>query len=854
MFIKPEAYKVAGKYSYPDPKVSPAEKKQRDWLYQYANAFWSEYVQNKLDCPYTWGEEEMSFDELRLYAKGKQSMEKLKDRFRSLRPNAQGKRTTKMNISWRGMDFMAKQFDVMRAMNQEVDFDIEVSCSNTDDIDEKDFNREYVKYMIHDETAKFLQRTGYKPVKQGIDPNMLALKTNAQVDLYFDSGGFPLMKEIKLQAAIEKSLDIADFAVIKDMIFDDLITLAKCGVKTEINNATLETTPRYVDMKYALLPHSTYLDYRNINRAAELRFMTIAELKEEDPTLEDSVLMQLAKDYAYMNEDYANIMGSQGMFNLQYRMEYKNLYGVDPMLNCKIMVLDGQFISPDYEKYVKTTRLDSGNDEFYQVDNNFDPDKWTNRKMSKPKVKNSRCFRKYEFKWVVGTKIFLKGGLAPDVIYDGPDGNLKPKLDFRFYKTGNKSIIERCIAFIDDMNLALFKKRNALKTLPPAPRMIINEMLLSNVMLNGIVQEPEDLIRTLEEKGYLVVKTQDDFQRNLGGGKMVDFIPSGIIEDLTMFSQEIETQKNNIREVTGVNQIADASTPDPEEGLGKSKLAISATNHALYPTFKGYKSVFERTCLDIGDKTQLLAKKKDLKIAHRPFGQASTKVLVLGSDVALSKFNYKCRLKSSDEDKRMMLQEITGLKQQRRANGGFGGITGAQYLFLYDRIMAGQVKLAMYMLSQMEADQLEQDNQEKANSQKIAAQFASQQAQQNQEADIATESAKEKEKRKTILLQSAMDRKTKIVDNVLRAQSVEGATQILTPEQIIAMIQETDQIVAGALPTDMELKQQAAAQQQQMAAAAQQAQGASQAPDPNAQQEEQAPGEEQEQVEEPAIQ
>lgn len=854
MFIKPAAYKVASKYSYPNQKVKPDDKTTIGWMFQYANAFWSEFVQNKLDNPYEFNEM-CDYDEWRAYAEGRQSMEKLKDRFRTTNPKT-GKKTTKMNVSWRGMDFMAKQFDVMRSMNQEVDFDIDLSCIDPESLEEREYAREYLKTLIQEDTRAWLQRVGFKPNTQGLDPDALGLRTSGQVDLYFDSGGFPLQKEIKLQAAIETSLNLSNFQVIKDMVFDDLIVLAKCGLKTEINNATAETTPRYVDPKYALVPYSKYLDYRNINRAGELRFMTIAEIKEEHPEIPDSTLLQIAKDYAYMNPEYEKWCqgNGNGYFNTTYRMEYVNEYGVDPMMACRVMVLDAQFISADYEKYVKTQRSDTGGDVFYQVDNTFDPERWTNRKLIKPKVKDTRCFRKYEFKWIVGTKQFLKCGLAPDVIYDGPEGNLKPKLDYRFYRTGNKSVIQRCIAHIDDMNLALIKKRNALKTLPPAPRMIINEALLSNVMLNGIIQQPEDLIRTLEEKGFLVVKTVDDFQRPVTNGKMVDFIPSGIIEDITIFSKEIEDQKNNIREVTGVNQIADASNPDPEQGLGKSRLAISATNHALFPTFRGFKSVFEGTCTDLGEKWQLLAKKKEKTITSRSLSSSATKVLVLGSDVSLAKYSLKVSLKTSDEDKRMLLAEITGLKQQRRANGGFGGITGAQYLFLYDRIMAGQTKLAMYMLAQIEQQQLQEDNAAKDKSQQIASDNAMAQSKQNSDNAIAEESAKQKEVRNTTIAGDAMDRKTKIIDNVLRMQATPGAQQIFSPEEIKDMLREADAILASVIPTDLQKQQAAQAQAQEQQQAQQQSQDQSQVPDPEADANQEQPANQQEPQEEPAIQ
>src|SRR5690606_30850568 len=89
-----------------------------------------------------------------------------------------------------------------------------------------------------------------------------------------------------------------------------------------------------------------------------------------------------------------------------------------------------------------------------------------------------KVIRKYEAQWIVGTELFLKKGVCKDQVYYGEDGNKTPSLDFFFVKTGNMSLVERCIAIVDQIDMIMVKHRNAWATLPATPAMAIQKDLL----------------------------------------------------------------------------------------------------------------------------------------------------------------------------------------------------------------------------------------------------------------------------------------------------------------------------------------------------------------------------------------
>lgn len=775
---------------FPADDINPELKETKDFFLAYAEAMWSEYVSNQCAWPFSYEKDQVTIDELRAYAQGKQSMDKIKGFMLKKNDNGAGFKT-KMNISWKGYQIMPKMYDIIRSFNSKIDYDVNATAIDDDSVDMKETDREYIKYYLHKEVQDFMQRTGFTPQLK-IDPNEVGVRTEGDVDLLIETGGFSHETEVAAQVVCNKTKKECYFAVIQDLCFEDLFTAGKAGMTEYVNKNKLTAEVRRIDPKYAVVPKSNYADFRDTTRRGEVRFMSIGEFRDETD-LSEAQLQQLAQDFAFMNPDYEKIVNANGYMDANNALnDYRDRYGIDPLNDVKIMILDFEFLSLNIEKYLTSVRENTGVRSYKKVSYEYQvSDKDAKRG---DKLDTTQSIVHYEAKWIVGSDFFINYGPAEYVKYKGEKGNRTPVLNKHFVQTNNASIVERCIDHVDDINQALFKRRNAINSLPPAPRMIIEQGLLDNVELGGKLQSPEDLIRAFEEKGVLVVNRIDEFGRPVStNGKLIEFVPSGIIEDITLFTNEIIAGKESIKDVTGVNDIMAAQTPEARTGYAVSKLAEVASSNALFPTFNAWKYLFEPTFDGIIGKWQLIVDDNELNIAHIPLGANTIQVFKIGKEFAKAKFDLRVDMVIGESEKQMLLKEITDLKDARRQNGGQGGITGAQYLKLYDLIMAGNRKLAQFMLAQVERLQNEKDT---ALTQANQQQTFDAQAKSAQDAEVAKQNTYQVEggvktnsalvnelaKRKTILVQVLVSPVPvgQIIDKTLIQQEIDKCDQELT--------------------------------------------------------------------------
>lgn len=812
------SYKAASDYktnkrTYPNDAISPEAKKNKDYFRAYAEAMWSEYVSNQCAWPY-FGDESsdgLSIDELRRYMKGKQDLTPIKKQLCKFDVNT-GQYTSKMNISWKGYMIMPEIIDVIRSFNSKIDYEVNATAIDDDSVEMKETDKESIKFFINKDVQQFMQKISFTPNLK-VNPNEVGARTEADVDLLVDAGGFNLEHEIACQVVSNKTKKLSNFAIIQDKCFDDIFTIGKAGAKSYVNHNTMAAECRWVDPKYAIVPKSALSDFGKNTRGGEVRFMTIGEIRDETK-LSEGQLLDLAKDYSFMNPDYERLSYMSGYYDDTYgRDMHMTQYGIDPLNDVMIMVLDFQFLSLNVDKFLNSKRDSTGSAQYKKVSYEYViSDKDAKKGDS---LDNSQSVVKYEAKWIIGTEHFINYGASEYVKYVGEKGNRKPVLDYHWTQTNNSSIVERCVEHLNDLNTALFKRRNAINSLPPAPRMIIEQGLLDNVDFGGKIQEPEDLIRMFEEKGVLIVNRLDEFGKPVTvNGKTIEFVPSGIIEDITIFTNQIIAAMEAIKAVTGVNDVTAAQTPDERQGLGVSKLAQVASSNALFPTFNAWKYLFEPLFEDIIGKWQLIVDDNETTMAHIPLGSNTIQTFKIGSQFSKAKFSLRIEMVIGEQEKQMLLQEIANLKAARRQNGGQGGITGAQYLKIYDLIMSGNRKLAMFVLAQVERLQQEKDT--AINSANQQATFKAQQD-AAQGAEIGKQHTYQIEgavKANLALVTEASKRKTALV-TALVAPVPDGLT--IDKTFIQQQIDKEDQEITALLATihDQSEKAQGGGQQQQ---------------------------------------
>lgn len=704
-YLKPEQYKKMGhRFTYPSDKIDPVLKKEKQYFLHMNNAFYCDYINNNCYVPFEFGSKR-TFEELRAYARGQQPSSKVKQNLLGAkRKNDQGKYVTKMNVSFDTYYKLPQMFDVMREKNMRHEYGVSVHCIDYDSVAAKEVEREALKYLLDYRTKEFVERMQMKPNFE-ITPEAIGLMNEEDVDMYFETGGYTLQREIACAAACEKTKMESDYKVLQDATFDDLITNTEglTAWKTYIEESTKIPKIRKCFVDMCLIPYSRKNDFSDITRFGELRVMTIADIRKENPSFSSAELMYLAKSFSWMNPNYAALIGQSGMFARRDSGNYLADYDIDPISRCQVLVLDSQWLSTDIETHIKNV-TGKGHVRLKEVDFNYEIDKKARRSGDQKVQKN--VIRKYHSQWIVGTDMFLNYGVCKDVVYYGEDGNKTPRLDFFAVKTGNASLVERCIAIVDDIDMAIIKQRNALATIPAAPAMAIQKDLLENVMLNGILQEPDDIVQGLIERGILYYNGLDEDGKPLyfaGGQKPIDFMDlTKIAGMLAVYSAHIFEKVNELREVLGLQNGADAGGTSAYQGLGQTELAFQAANASLYPTFNAYNYLFRAAFTDIIKKWQIVAKDKDIKLSYSLLSNKNLNIFRLGKDFSNSEFNMDIKISPSAQERQNLLSDIAQLKALGVQTDGSQGLTGSEYMFVWKRVMAGMIDEAMFVLAQIE--------------------------------------------------------------------------------------------------------------------------------------------------------
>lgn len=749
---------------YPSEYQNPALKLEKEYTIQYGRAMLADYTSNVCELPFAFGKDKRTFRELHQYATGCYPNTKIKDQIIGSSPKKKknGKHITKSNISWDTMPVISKMYDVVREKNMRQAYDVDTLCLDDDSIQAKEADKAMLKYMVDADTQEFMRLTKFRPNTK-LDPQALGLETEEDVELYFECGAYPFEREIATLAACNKTKLISNYKAVQDGTFDDLIKYGIGLWKNEIDLTTNTVKIRRcqiynpeLDRCPLILPYFSIGEGHKLPRCGEIRTLTIQEIRTECPWLSPEQIMYLANCYSYLNPEYNNLISTVAYSD--------GGYNIEPLNRCKILVLDFQWLGCDINNYVKN----EGRSLYKAVDYDFSLSNDMKRKGEKQIQK--KVVKKFAAKWVIGTDILLTHGPAEDIIYYGPDGDRCPGLDYFATKTDNISLVERSIGIQDDIDLANTKLRSALTSAIPAPRMVIQTGLMDNVFLNGIKQQPEDNMATFRELGYLFVNAVDDDGKPIfTNQKLVDFLPMGITEDINVFTGQIIAGINNLREVWGIAQGADGSTPQKYDGARKTELAAASSNAALYPTFNAYQYLFEPGFTDVAKKWQIIAKDRKIKLNYSPLGQKNMKVLELDEKFTNADLNIALVLGPTDQQLDELMTDIKQLRALGIQTNFQQGITTSEFIYISETIRSGNTKQAMWVMAKVEKK-------------KIAAQKAIDE--QNQQNNISSQqnsaAAVELNKQKTVQISGRQDRLTIILQEAEKRKTAVSSAMINT--------------------------------------------------------------------------
>jgi len=663
-----------GSFPFPDDNINP-KKKTSEWARKWGEAIVSLWLKDRTAIPYNKLKE---IQELRDLANGNQDV----TRYQKIlldESEEDGGLSGYMNVSFDVFSVMPKFLRVVQGMMEQTDHQVVATAVDPKSSKEKEelklrtaFNMKYRDIISEIERGLGIE-DGSEFMPESVD----------ELELYSGMGGFKLSRETEMEEGLDYTFYISDWKETKKKIIKDLLTFNACCAKDFTDNYASKVKTRYVDPAAFIGQYSNSYDHRNMEWAGEVIQVSISEIVKQDPSVDLLKLQQLAKSYNGVN-------GNPELNDIDLGTTFSKVTNNCPWSNFMIDVLDYEWKSINSE-YWTTRKTQYGEDLKYA-------EEWgTVKDTEKKKTDVYNIHVIYKAKWVIGTEIVYDFGLQHDI--PRPDGK-EVSLSFHFYKYPEKAIVQSAEPCVHQIALAHIKLQNALAQAAPAG-ISIEYTALQNMKLGGNKMEPLELLRMRKQNGDLIYKaTTHKGQLNIPGGyRPIQELQGGIGSQLDEFIKIFDLYINFIREVTGINQIADASNPNPEQSVGGSEMAIAATNNALRPVYSAYIATKEKVAKNACLRMQLLIKhnKKAYEGYVPVIGRAGVQILSVSADVVDA--NYYVKYEAKPTEKRKETIRAASIAAMQPDKDGTKSIELSDFLLIERTLENGNLKYAEAFLN-----------------------------------------------------------------------------------------------------------------------------------------------------------
>ncbi len=703
---------------FPSQVVSDAEKLSYDYGLKIAKAIEQEWFYNdKFQTRYAANKN--NFHDLRLYARGEQSIQKYKD---ELSINGD---LSYLNLDWTPIPIISKFVDIVVNGMSDRMYDIKAFSQDPFGVNKR---TQYMQSIIDDMRTKELNEFAQESF--GIQ-----LSTNEPETLPYSMDELQLHMQLNYKQAVEIAeeqaidtlLNGSNYDLIQKRFYYDLTVLGIGATKTTFNTSE-GAKVEYVDPADLIYSYTESPYFEDIYYVGEVKAIPVNELVKQFPFLENEDLEEIVKNSNYHLRNY-----NQG---------YTHYREID---NNKVHVLYFNYKTYMNEVY-KIKETGSGAEKVIPKDDNFNPPE--NKEGSFGRLQRNIEVL-YEGALVLGTNKLLMWEMAENMMRPKSDYT-KVKMNYsivapRMYKGKIESLVSRITGFADMIQLTHLKLQQVMSRMIPDGVYMDADGLAEIDLGNGTNYNPQEALNMFFQTGSVIGRsfTSDG---NMNPGKVpIQEITSGsggakIQALITNYNYYLQM----IRDVTGLNEARDGSTPDKNALVGVQKLAAAnsntATRHILQSGLYLTAETAEKLSLRISDIIEY-SPTKDAFI--QAIGVHNVATLEEMSDLHLYDFGIFIELSPDEEEKAILENNIqVALAQQ-----------GIELEDAIDIREIKNLKLANQMLKlrrqrKIERDQLMQQQniqvqaQANAQSQQVAAQAEIQKNQANAQVQAQLEQVK----------------------------------------------------------------------------------------------------------------
>ncbi len=519
-----------------------------------------------------------NFHNLRLYARGEQSVQKYKN---ELSINGD---LSYLNLDWKPVPVIPKFVDIVVNGMTERNYDIKVFSQDPYGVAKR---TEYMESVLRDMKMKEFDAVAKAQLNMDLaenDPETLP-ETEQELELHMQLT-YKQATELAEEQAISVLLQGNNYELTRKRLYYDLAVLGMASVKTTFSTSE-GVKVEYVDPDRMVHSYTESPYFDDVYYIGEVKTVPINELVKEFPHLS--------------NEDLEEIQ----QYNNSRTYEY-NKGRRDQDIN-QVEVLYFNWKTYMNEVY-KLKETGSGGEKAIEKDDQFDPP----TDMQGGFAKLSRQVEVlYEGATIIGSDKLLKWEMAENMMRSKSDMT-KVKMNYsivapRMYQGRIESIVSRITGFADMIQLTHLKLQQVMARMVPDGVYLDADGLAEIDLGNGTNYNPQEALNMFFQTGSVIgrsytadgdpnpgkVPIQEISNGKGAGGKM-----QTLIANYNYYMQMI-------RDVTGLNEARDGSTPDRNALVGVQKLAAAnsntATRHILQAGLFLTADIAEQLSLRISD-------------------------------------------------------------------------------------------------------------------------------------------------------------------------------------------------------------------------------------------------------------
>ena len=617
--------------SFPDQVVPDAEKATLDYGLAVGRAIEGEWFRNsgRGNNGAGYATNYNNYHHLRLYARGEQPVQKYKD---ELAINGD---LSYLNLDWKPVPVISKFVDiVVNGMSQR---NYEIKAYAVDPFSTKkrtDYAKELMRDVQERDLIEQLRETLGVDVQSKISKE-LGLESEEELQLHLQLD-YKQSVEIAEEEVINDVLDRNKYDLTRRRLCQDLTILGIGAVKTNWNKAE-GITVDYVDPAALVYSYTEDPNFEDLYYAGEVKTVSLSDLKMQFPYLTDQEMETIQKYPG--NQEYL-----------------RNWSGRNDDLTVQVLYFEYKSYS---DQVFKIKETNTGLKKALEKPDTFNPPENDNFDRVSRTIETL-----YSGAKILGHPMMLKWELAENMTRPTAD-TTRIKMNYnicapRMYKGRIDSLVNRITGFADMIQLTHLKIQQVLSRVVPDGVYLDMDGLAEVDLGNGTNYNPAEALNMYFQTGSIVGRslTQDgdlnrgkvpiqELQTGSGGAKIQSLI------------QTYQYYLQMIRDVTGLNEARDGSTPDKNALVGLQKLAAANSNTATRHLMQAMLYLTSRTCenisLRIADSLEFPFTRQALENSISRYNVATLDEL---TDLKIHDFGIFLELEPDEEEKQVLEQNI----------------------------------------------------------------------------------------------------------------------------------------------------------------------------------------------------